>query len=189
MRAFFCLPLDADVRAVVGRAADRIRRDTHMAASWVESSNYHVTLRFLGEIDPPLTVELKNLAVRIAQRCAPFSLGLRSIGAFPSLDRARVLWVGGETPAEFRGIAEFLELGLAGLGFPAEPKPAVAHVTIARLKGAPDLRLGEVVGKIGALATRDCAPGAIVLMQSELTPRGAQYTPLFSVPIPRQKEA
>jgi 2'-5' RNA ligase len=187
MRAFFCLPLDADVRAVVGRAADRIRRETHMAASWVEMSNYHVTLRFLGEIEPQLTVELRNLAARVAESCTPFSLGLRSIGAFPSLDRARVLWVGGETPSGLRGIAEGLELGLAGLGFPAERKPAVAHVTIARLKGAADPRLEEVVAKVGALATRDCTPGAIILMQSELTPRGAQYAPVFSVPIPRQK--
>ncbi len=188
MRAFFCLPLAGDVRAVVGRAADRIRRETHMAASWVDPSNYHVTLRFLGEIDPALTVELKSLAAQAAAECAPFSLGLRSIGAFPSLDRARVLWVGGETPDGFLGMAQALELGLTGLGFPAEPKSAVAHVTIARLKGPPDERLGEVVARIGALATCDCAPGTIVLMQSELTPRGAQYTPLFSVPIPGQKE-
>ncbi len=186
MRAFFCLPLEADIRATVGRAADRIRRETHMAASWVESANYHVTLRFLGDIDPLSTVELKEIAVQ-ASGCPAFSLSLRSIGAFPALDRARVLWVGGEAPEGFRALAESLERGVVGLGFPEEPKPAVAHVTIARLKGAPDPRLGEVVARIGRLATRDCVPGAIVLMQSELGPHGARYTPLFSVPIPGQE--
>jgi 2'-5' RNA ligase len=187
MRAFYCLPLGGDVRAAVGRAADRIRRETHMAASWVESANYHITLRFLGDIDPRSTVELKEIAEQAAGACSPFSLSLRSIGAFPALDRARVLWIGGETPAGFCGLAESLERGVVGLGFPAEPKPAVAHVTIARLKGAPDPRLGEVVARIGELANSDCAPGAIVLMESELGPHGARYTPLFSVPIPTQE--
>jgi RNA 2',3'-cyclic 3'-phosphodiesterase len=188
MRAFFCLPLENDVRAVLGRAADRLRRETRMAASWVDSANYHVTLRFLGDIDPQSTVDLKDLATRAARDCPPFALRLRSIGAFPTLDRARVLWVGGETSDGFRRLAEFLERGLIELGFPGEPKPAVAHVTIARLKGAADPRLGSLVASLGTLPTRECVPRAIVLMESELSPRGPQYTPLFSVPIAGREE-
>ena len=187
MRTFFCLPLDPDVRSALRRAADRLRRDTRMSASWVDPENYHVTVRFLGDTDPLATEELQKLAVRAGETCSPFKLSLRSIGAFPSLDRARVLWVGGETPAGFRTLAETLERGLIDLGFPPEPKPAVAHITLARLKGAPDPRLASLVEVVGTLSTRDCAPTTIVLMASELSPRGALYTPLFSVPIPCQK--
>jgi RNA 2',3'-cyclic 3'-phosphodiesterase len=187
MRTFFCLPLDHDVQAVLARTADRLRRETHMAASWVDRENYHVTLRFLGDTDPLATVELQGLAQRVAKECSPFQLNLRSIGAFPSLDRARVLWIGGETPAGFKALAEALEQGLVGLGFPREPKPAVAHVTLARLKGAPDPRLAKIVETIGTLTTRETVPTAIALMESELSPRGARYTPLFSAPIPCQK--
>ncbi len=184
MRAFFCLPLDEDVRAAIGRVAERIQRQVQMAATWVEPANYHVTLRFLGDIDPELTVELRDLAVRAAALTAPLSLSLRDVGGFPTLERARVLWVGGETPAAFHSLAETLEYGLRELGFPAEAKPAVSHVTIARLKGMPDRRLAEIVERVGRVAVREVQPRAVVLMQSELDPRGARYTPVFSVGIP-----
>jgi 2'-5' RNA ligase len=183
MRAFFCLPLDADVRAGIARTAERIRRKTRMSASWVEPDNYHITLRFLGDIEPLSTVPLKNLAAHAARECGAFSIALREIGAFPSLDRARVLWVGGRAPEGFCALVNSLNGGLADLGFPDEPKPAVAHATIARLKGAPDRELGRIVGAIGALGLRDSTPDHVLLMQSELTPRGARYTPVFSVRI------
>lgn len=187
MRAFFCLPVDEDVRAAIGRAAERVRGETQMAATWVARANYHVTLRFLGDIDPLVTVDLKALAARAAAECAPFSLALRTMGAFPSVERARVVWVGGETPDAFRDLTEAIERGLSSLGFPPEPKPAVAHVTIARLKGAPDRRLAQTVGRLGAIATREYRPEAVILMQSELGSSGARYSPLFSVPLPHAR--
>jgi 2'-5' RNA ligase len=189
MRAFFCLPLDADVRAGIARTAERIRREARMSASWVEPDNYHITLRFLGDIDPSSTVRLKSLAAEAAGECGAFSIALREIGAFPSIDRARVLWVGGQAPEGFRVLVESLNKSLADLGFPDEPKPAAAHATIARLKGAPDRGLVRMVEAMGGLALRDSTPDHVLLMQSELTPRGARYTPLFSVQIPGQTEA
>lgn len=189
MRAFFCLPLESNVKAAVGRAAERLRRETRMSASWVEPANYHVTLRFLGEIEPALTVDLERLASQVASSAPAFSLQVDSLGAFPSLERARVLWAGGETPDAFSRLVEALERGLADLGFPREPKPPLAHVTIARLKGAADPRLARVVAAIGRLEVEPCDPRSIVLMQSDLGPRGAQYTPLFTVPLGRRDGA
>lgn len=183
MRAFFCLPLGADVRAAIARAAERLRRETRMAAAWVEPEDYHITLRFLGEIDPLTTVDLQRVARRAAEECPGFPLAVRRLGAFPSMDRARVLWAGGETPPGFVSLAESLNRGLQSLGFAEEPKPAVAHATIARLKGPADPRLPEIAAGIGTLSHKAFAPECVALMQSELTPRGARYTPLFSVPI------
>jgi len=183
MRAFFCLPVDSEVRAVVGAAAERIRRETRMAASWVDPANYHVTLRFLGDIDPALTVELRTLAERAVAACPPFALTIRAIGAFPSLERARVLWAGGEAPDGFRLLVKSLERALCDLGFPSEASPTVAHVTIARVKSAPDRRLPEIAKGLGSLRLPDCMPRSVILMQSELASGGARYTPLFDVPI------
>ena len=64
----------------------------------------------------------------------------------------------------------------------------MSHVTIARLKGVPDRRLAEIVERVGRVAVREVQPRAVVLMQSELDPRGARYTPLFSVRIPTWTE-
>ena len=56
MRAFFSIPLGADIAASIDRIAKGVRGATDTRASWVRMENYHVTLRFLGEIDPLLTV-------------------------------------------------------------------------------------------------------------------------------------
>ncbi len=183
MRAFFALPLDADVRAAVGRVAAPLERATRTAATWVRPDNYHITLRFLGDIDPQSTVALQALAAEAAASCPPFEICLQTLGAFPSVERARVLWVGGATPDAFRALAASIERGLVAQGFAPEPKPAVAHVTIARLKSPPDDRLREAVTRAGPLALRAVRPTVVALVESELRPGGPRYAPLFTVPI------
>jgi 2'-5' RNA ligase len=183
MRAFFALPLDPEVRAAIGRVAAPLQRATRSAATWVDPENYHVTLRFLGDIDPRSTAALRELAVAAARECAPFELSLQTLGAFPSVERARVLWVGGATPDAFRALAASIERGVVAQGFPPEPKPAVAHVTIARLKAPPDDRLREAVARAGSLALGIVRPREVALVESELRPGGPRYTPLFAVPI------
>ena len=178
MRAFFCIPLGPEIAAAIGRIAASLRRATAVHARWVRTENYHVTLRFLGEIDPLLTVDLEQAARRICAKRAPFGLPLDRIGAFPSIERARVLWVGGDAP-EFLGLTSSLHRELDRLGFPAERKSDLAHVTLARIKDRPDRRLAEALFENTADAGLAVVADRIALMQSELTPSGAVYTPLF----------
>lgn len=182
MRAFFCLPIDPRVAAAVDRIARWIRDATDMRASWVRSENYHVTVRFLGEIDPPFTGELEAAARRITRTLEPFDLSLEQVGCFPSVERARVLWIGGDAPPAYRGLASSLRYELSRLDVPPDRKPVVAHVTLARIKGRPDPSLAEVVRRCDVpddLATR---ADRLTLMESVLTPTGAVYTPLFTTP-------
>ena len=181
MRAFFCIPLEPDVVRSIAPLAATLRARINIRASWVRPENYHVTLRFLGEIEPELTIDLERLAQRVAGRRAPFALPLDRLGAFPSADRARVLWIGGDASPEFLGLASSLQHELAELGFPRERPPLVAHVTLARLKGRADAAVPSALGTTETptgLATR---ADRLVLMQSELTPTGAVYKPLFTV--------
>ena len=124
MRAFFCLPLDEDVRAAIGRAAERIQRQSRMAATWVEPANYHVTLRFLGDIDPELTVELRDLAVRAAaltarrsrSRCGMSGDSRRSNGPASCGSAARLR-------PRFAALPKRSSTGCASLAFPQRRSP------------------------------------------------------------------
>ena len=154
-----------------------------MRASWVRPENYHLTVRFLGEIEPMLTVDLERVSRRITTSIAPFALSLDRFGGFPSIERPRVLWFGGETPSLFRGLATSLSHDLGELGFPPEDREPDAHVTIARIKGRPDPATPGVIARLGPVAPLPVHVDRLVLMQSELTPAGAIYTPLFSTPL------
>ncbi len=183
MRAFFCLPIDAGLRASVNRVASRLRRETLMPASWVRPENYHVTVRFLGEIGPALTAPLLEAARYVSREIAPFALCVDEVGAFPSIDRARVLWVGGATNSPFERLVRSLERQLGELGFPPEREPAVAHVTIARIKGPPDAQLPNLMEALRPLPPHSLRVDRLVLMESQLAPQGPTYDPLFSVPL------
>lgn len=180
MRAFFCIPIESGVRSAIDRIARGIRDAVDMRAGWVRVANYHVTLRFLGEIDALLTVDLERIARRVAGALEPFILRLDRLGCFPSMERPRVLWIGGETPPVFHGLAASLNHELGTLDFPSERKPAVAHVTLARIKGRPDPRLRGILRENGLETDLEVRADRIVLMESTLAPNGAVYAPLFT---------
>jgi len=180
MRAFFCIPIESGVRSAIDRIARGVRDAVDMRAGWVHAANYHVTLRFLGEIDPLLTVDLERIARRVAGALEPFILRLDRLGCFPSTERARVLWIGGESPPVFRGLAASLNHELGTLDFPPERKPAAAHVTLARIKGRPDPSLRRILHENGPGADLEVRADRIVLMESTLAPNGAVYAPLFT---------
>lgn len=57
----------------------------------VEPENLHITLRFIGEISRDLVEELKKRLSNVKYN--QFTIHIRGIGAFPSIDRPRVIWV------------------------------------------------------------------------------------------------
>ncbi len=183
MRAFFSLPIDGALRMQIGRVAERLRRETTMTASWVHPDNYHVTLRFLGDINPDLTVPLEKAAREVARKFAPFTLRVDELGAFPSIDRARVLWVGATADPAFGDLAEALERQLHELGFTPERSEAIAHITMARVKERPNASLPHVFEALGPFPPHSLRVDRLVLMESQLSPHGPTYDPLFSVPL------
>jgi len=180
IRAFFCIELDAGTRRAIGAIAERLREQVNTRASWVKDANYHVTVRFLGDIDAMSTLELESAAQSVCARLRPFSMDLGELGAFPSMDRARVLWIGDEEAPAFRGLSSSLDVALRPIGFPRERKDALAHVTLARIKARPDPRLGELLAAARPNEPFRVRVDCLTLMQSKLTPGGAVYTPLFT---------
>lgn len=180
MRTFFCIPIINRHCETLAHTAARVRTTTQMKANWVSQDNYHITLRFLGDIDPELVVDLDHLSRDIAEDNEPFECTLDRLGAFPSIDRARVLWVGGDIPPSFRRLSRSLSAGLADLGFPQGKKDSVVHVTLARIKDLPDPGLTRAIEALGPLKPMYMAVDRLVLMESTLTAQGAVYTPLFT---------
>ena len=179
MRAFFCIPIPGQHSLALQHIADRLCSATDMRASWVPQQNYHITLRFLGNIDPELVTDLEKLSRDLGERIAPFQCVLDRVGAFPTTENARILWVGGAMPQTFQMLTEGLALDLINLGFPQARRDSIVHVTLARIKHRPDSALANVIAELNPIKPIAPMIDQIVLMESALTGRGPVYTPLF----------
>ncbi|MBI4896201.1 MAG: RNA 2',3'-cyclic phosphodiesterase [Candidatus Aenigmarchaeota archaeon] len=170
MRAFIALDIPD---AVKERILALQKKLPSVGVRPVASANMHITLKFLGDIHEDLMKCTMKKLVEISFRS--FSLELTHLGAFPSSEQIRVIWVGGESTA-FDALASQIEQSLAGL-FPRE-KP-VLHLTIARV--GPEAQQKELHDFLSAHKT--VALGSIPvhvfsLKQSILTSKCPVYTDL-----------
>jgi 2'-5' RNA ligase len=151
-------------------------RDLAPNGRWVHPSLWHLTLKFLGEVEDELTPAVADLVAEVTARHEAFHMTLAGSGVFPNLERPRTLWVGAtEGAAEFRRLAIALDEGLDGLGFQPEDRPPLAHLTLARFRDSYEL--GELPPQLGA--TPDIVRFAVkevVLLKSVLRPRGPDYS-------------
>lgn len=181
MRAFFCLPSDEQLNRELSAISADLRARMTARVSWVAEGNFHVTVRFLGEIDPMLTVDLERMVRPIAAEVPPFDLVVDRLGAFPSPQKARVIWAGGKAPSEFTELVSKVNQGLDRFGFPPDRKEALAHITLGRVKGKPDPALARILSELEGAVNFTLRVDRVVLMESTLTPRGAVYSPLFTL--------
>jgi len=179
MRLFYCCELPEAVQIELLRIAQPLRA-LEARVTWVRPENFHITLKFLGEVAPASVEMLKILGAQVAASAQRFDLTFDTVGAFPTVHRPRVLWIGASSvPQEILSLHERLERELVKMGF-GEEERFTPHVTVGRVKDERPLRAGQLpqlISQIGAFACR--APIThLTLMESQLSPSGAIYTPV-----------
>lgn len=177
-RTFIAVELSDECRRLVAGVQDRLRT-AGAVLRWVRPENLHYTLSFLGEI-PAAQVARAVVATRSAVgRIPPFQVSIGGLGAFPSLERPQVVWVGCTEGSEVLGrLAGEVKAALGRERLPADPKPFRPHLTLGRAKDSR--QWGDLVRAVRA--HRDSAVGqewvrTVTVMESRLTPEGPIYTP------------
>jgi len=184
-RLFVAIALPADVRRGVEEATTEARRLDGLR--WSSTDQLHITLRFIGNTAPECVLAIEaTLAARVAG--APiFELDLRGAGAFPSVQRPRVVWIGARRTREFDQLYEAVEAALVDEGVRPDDKTFRPHVTVARVRSGPSPAgsspgdLSRVIDAIDFTASFEV--GAVSLIRSELTPSGARHVLLRSCPL------
>jgi len=149
---------------------------------WVPAHQFHFTMKFLGEVPEDSARRAAQALERIALQ--PFSLGLAGLGAFPSSERPSVLWAGVAEGREQLGrLAAAVECELVQEGFAAERRRFQPHLTLGRVReGAHVPRtVAEVLAKQSGQEFGRTGVERVVLMRSELTPRGPIYSVMHHV--------
>lgn len=141
-------------------------------ARWLDVENYHITLRFIGDVDGPTADEVIHALDRIDRPA--FSLSLAGMGSFGS-KKPHSIWAGVSPSAELTGLQAEIERICQRLGLAPDPRRFSPHVTLARLRNA---RLDDVVGYLGGRGDFRTLPfdvGRFVVMSSRDSVGGGPY--------------
>ena len=164
LRLFVGIALPPELKLVLSRLAGGLP-----GARWVDPGNYHVTLRFIGEIDEGLASDLDAHLAGI--RARRFTVTLTGIGSF----NARNLFVGVERNADLAHLQETVESAVARSGIEPENRRFAPHVTLARLKGKPDAKLGQYLAEHALFRAAPFDVAQFQLVASYLTKSGSIY--------------
>lgn len=178
MRTFIALNLPQEERLRLHAALEPLRaRD--LPVRWIDAESLHITLKFLGDTESGAVPEVERVLDDAAGRRAPMQLKLGGVGAFPTLRRANILWVGAAPEPELMALQKQLEPALSRLGFPREHRPFRPHITVGRARSdARALDIERYVGLVDYEAVIEI--GTVELMQSHVSSRGSRYETLLT---------
>lgn len=170
MRLFVALELPEDVK-------DRLASLTGglPGVRWVRPENYHLTLRFIGEVPGHLAEELDLALAGI--RAKPFPLSLSGLGTFEKGGRVQSLHAVAERTPGLAHLQSKIETALQRSGLPAERKRFAPHVTLARTEGAALPKLAGYIQAHNLFRTEPVMVERFVLYSSQLGKEAAVYTP------------
>lgn len=179
IRAFIAIKLPPAVISLLEKAQQDFK-SAGLRAKWVQPKNIHLTLKFLGNINPEDIDDIDAAMTDAVMEFEPLNLAARGVGVFPGIKRPRVIWVGlgGQTQALF-ALQRKLEDNLAVIGFAKENRPYKGHLTLGRFRQAVDPHtIHRVIQEHADLKSEDFTTNRISLFQSDLKPAGPVYSEL-----------
>jgi 2'-5' RNA ligase len=175
VRLFVAVDVPQELKDAIETQVVGFLRDRVAGARWTRPEGRHLTLKFLGNVAEGRVGSIGE-ALRAAVRGhEPFGARFAEIGGFPTLRRPRVLWVGiGEGAEPMAALGTDIERALEPLGFEPEGRPFRGHLTLARF---PRPRIVEHMPDAAVPADAFDVED-VVLFESRLHPKGANYTAL-----------
>ncbi|MBV9783017.1 MAG: RNA 2',3'-cyclic phosphodiesterase [Acidisphaera sp.] len=141
MRLFVALDLPWELRERLAGLSGGIP-----GARWVQPENYHLTLRFIGEVAPHRAEEIDLALAGLRARGFPLSLaGLGTFGRNGKSSRGSSLWVGVERNPALEHLQAKVEVALQRAGLDADRRRFAPHVTLARLDSIAEPRLASYI--------------------------------------------
>jgi RNA 2',3'-cyclic 3'-phosphodiesterase len=183
LRLFWALEIGAAARARAAGVAAALREACGRDVRWVREESLHVTLRFLGPVDPARVEDLAREVGRAMRGVAPFAARLADVLLFPSPRRPRVIALGLEPEGPLTALAAAVERGAVAAGFAPEERAFRPHLTLGRVREPRRFRLAADVTASVTAQGDAWDVMETVLFHSDLAPSGARHTPLARIPL------
>jgi len=184
VRLFVALEMPSAVRERFAALISELRtlesKSSVKKPRWVRPENLHVTLKFIGHVDPALLDPIRATLAKVRSD-GPVDLRFRGLGFFPNAKRPRVLWAGTAASSNLSSLARDIDTSLAKLGISAEERAFTPHLTLARCD--PSSISAAMAGAVERDSARDFGglrTTQFHLIESKLKASGAEYTTLQS---------
>ncbi len=167
-RLFTGLTLPSDI----GFALSLKRGGLH-GARWIDPENYHITLRFIGDVDHHTADEIFD-ALDMAPEMEPFDITLTHLGVFGS-HKPRALYAGVEPSDPLNRLHAGLERTVQRAGLSPEGRKFVPHVTLARLRDTAPDDLARHIAQSGHFTPMTFTVDRFVVFSSRESVGGGPY--------------
>lgn len=180
-RLFVGLRVSVQTANALASAAETLQRRTKDAGidvKWVAPVNYHATLKFLGWTREDAIGAVRDALDVAVRGVAPFKFKTARLGAFPSVEKASVLWAGVDGGA-LDELATRVDQAMAGIGYPLETRAFHAHVTLGRLRETRPVK--DVVLPLSEQMFSESRVDGVTLFESETKSSGSVYKELARI--------
>lgn len=130
MRLFYAIELNDDTRQLLSGIQSRLKPKA-LRGNFTRPENLHLTLRFMGEVEPGYFAVLKRILDIIAGKYPSFRLQLSGPGVFDRGHKS-IVWWGIKENGQLLELQKALEQEIRLHGFPPETKAYSPHITLAR---------------------------------------------------------
>jgi RNA 2',3'-cyclic 3'-phosphodiesterase len=107
--------------------------------NWVDPAGFHLTLKFLGEVESHFINSIRTLLTHISQQHNTFTLEFNKLGFFGSNQQPRVIWFDFLANSKLDLLRRNIDSSLFAMGFDIENKEFRPHLTLARIKNIKDV--------------------------------------------------
>jgi 2'-5' RNA ligase len=181
-RLFVGVRISVATANALAQCAEQLARrakDANVDVKWVAPTSYHLTLKFLGWTRGELIEALNDRITAAIAGVAPFKFRTGRLGAFPSLEKASVVWAGIEDPGGLGELAKRIEAATTALGYAAETRAFHPHITLGRTRETRPLR--DVVLPMSEQMFSDTRVDSVILFESETKSSGSVYKEISKI--------
>ena len=142
------------------------------SARWIDPENYHLTLRFIGDVDSRTADEIVAALDRVDR--PTFQIALKGLGAFGTR-KPHSIYADVEPSDDLERLQGEIDRGLKRLGLAADGRKFVPHVTLARLRNPKVEDVAHYLSSRGDFRTPPFQVGRFVLFSSKDSIGGGPY--------------
>lgn len=184
VRLFVAVHVPDAIKAALRRMQQTLREASGDSVRWSTPEQLHITLLFLGYVDPSELPELEEAFIAAGKEMPRMHLSVQGLGCFPNERRPRVVWAG--LVGDVEPLKEFqakVQSALQGWCQKLETRAYQPHLTLGRVReGARARKLGEAIQAHAGATFGEWTPQGCSLMRSQLSPHGATYTEVCASP-------